>query len=154
MLLPALWDFVILRLYWSLDTGAEFRHLIACYSCSSRACFLTEVVSTAEKSFVLRNAPREMSWFCKEAQKWLVRGAEAVAFHVTFVSGPDKGLTAPAGQDFPSCTCCHYCIKGFVLTGISLRVKNKVSPKDNYQSRPFLSLLQYCKSSLNSVLVL
>lgn len=97
---------------------------------------------------MLKNAPRDMSWVCKEAQKRLVRAAEAVAFHVTFVSGPDKGFTAPADQDFPSSTCCHSCIRVFVLTGIFLRVKIRSHQRIITRPSPFCHLYSTVKVSL------
>lgn len=95
-----------------------------------------------------------MSLFCQEAEKWLVRGAEAVAFHLTFVSGPDKALTAPAGQDFSSCTCCHSCIRVFVLTDILLRVKIRSHQRIISRAGPFCHLYSTVKVASFLVLVL
>lgn len=70
-----------------------------------------------------------------------------MAFHLTFVSGADKALTALADQDFPSYTCCHSCIRVFVLIIQRVRIRSCQS----MISRAgffFLSPLQYCKSSL------
>lgn len=127
MLLPALWDFadchteaISIPGYrcWFSTSDSPLRWQL------SSLFLYRSAVSTAEKSFGLRNAPRDMSWFCKEAQKWLVRGAEAMAFHLTFVSGADKALTALADQDFPSYTCCHSCIRVFVLIIQRVRIRS------------------------------
>lgn len=46
-----------------------------------------------------------------------------MAFHPMFLPGPDEVLIALADQDFPSCTCCHFCFKVFVHPVVFLNVK-------------------------------
>lgn len=81
-------------------------------------------------------------------------GAEAAAFYPTFLPGPEEVLTAPADQDFPSCTCCHSCIGMFVLTVVFLNVKIRSHQTINAKAGTFSQLYSTVKVAWLFVLVL